>query len=304
MDNYNIIDVKSQSILEKLAERIKYKERILPYLEEVYTSDTSMTIADRIEQKVENLKNCAKEIMLHDETGQITGAKFCKHRLCPVCNYRRSTMLWHKVKEVIKDLDTDFLLITLTVRNCEGCRLKETIDHILQSFHRITSRRKWRKCFHGFIRGLEITYNYEKNTFHPHIHILVSTSPEYFKEEYLDIQTLREWWVQSAKLDYYVQVDIRKVKDKDNAIAEVVKYAVKIADILEQEQDEQRLQATKTLSQAIANRRLMSTGGNIKKLAKIKKINLEDDVLDEVYEKRKNSKYFVYKDGKYVEENF
>lgn len=213
-------------------------------------------------------------------------------------------MLWHKVKQVIQNMETDFLLITLTVKNCKAEELQDTITHILESFHRITNRKKWKRCFKGFIRGLEITYNHEKGTFHPHVHILVSCSAEYFKQEYVDIHTLRQWWAESARLDYFVQVDVRKVKDKDNAIAEVVKYAVKIADILKEGQDEKRVEATKTLYNAVTGRRLMSTGGNIKKMAKKMKINLEDDELDEVYEKRKNSRYFVYKKGKYIEENF
>lgn len=304
MDNYNIINVKSQSILEKLSERIEYKSQILPYMERVYKEGGKDSLSDLSDRKIQNLDNCAREIFLHEETGQITGANFCKHRLCPVCNYRRSTMLWHKVKQVIQNLDTDFLLITLTVKNCKAEELQGTIDHILESFHRITNRKKWKRCFRGFIRGLEITYNYEQGTFHPHVHILVSCSAEYFKQEYMDIHTLRQWWTESARLDYFVQVDVRKVKDKDNAIAEVVKYAVKIADILKEGQDEKRVQATKTLYNAVIGRRLMSTGGNIKKMAKTMKINLDDDELETLTEKRNNSVLYIYKNGKYNLTNF
>ena len=213
-------------------------------------------------------------------------------------------MLWHKVKDVITEIDTDFLLITLTVKNCQGDDLRQNIDNILESFHRITSRKKWKEYFKGFIRGLEITYNAKENTFHPHLHIIVSTDQEYFEKKYLDIHTLRTWWTESARLDYHVQVDIRKVKDPDNAIAEVVKYAVKTADILENGQDQNRILATQILYDAISNRRLMSTGGNIKKMAKTKKIALDDDDLVDMNNRRDNSSWYKYHDGKYNINNF
>ena len=299
MDNYSIIDQKSQSILSKLQEKMEYKEKLLPYLAEIYRKEGN-NLSDKAERKIENLANCGKEILISNDDGSITGANFCKHRLCPICNYRRSTMLWHKVKEVIADLNTDFLLVTLTVKNCTSEELSKTIDNLLESFHRITSRRSWKAVFVGFIRGLEITYNYDEDTFHPHIHILVSTTENYFKEQYIDIHTLRTWWRESARLDYHVQVDIRKVSEKDNAIAEVVKYAVKTADILESGQNSKRISAAEALHKAIAGRRLMSTGGNIKRMARRKKINLDDDDIENISQKKNNSTWYKYSDGKYI----
>jgi hypothetical protein len=116
----------------------------------------------------------------------------------------------------------------------------------------------------------------------------------------VDIHTLRQWWTESARLDYFVQVNIQKVKNKDNAIAEVVKYAVKVADLLENEIDENRLEATQTIASCINGRRLMSTGGIITKLAKKLKINLEEE---EEYNDTKNAKFYEFIDGKYENKN-
>lgn len=303
MDKYNIIGAKSQSIIQRIEERVRYKEKLLPYIKKIYNGDYGeQKIRTKSENKYFNITDCATDIWIDEETGQITGANFCKQRLCPVCNYRRSTMLWHKVKDVIKEIDNEMLLITLTVRNCTGDTLSRTIDSLLESYHRISMRKTWKRNFIGFIRGLEITYNSEENTFHPHIHILAVASEEYYKRDYVDIHQLRQWWTESARLDYYVQVDIRKVKDKDNAIAEVVKYSVKMADILQQEAEQKRLEATQTLASCIAGRRLMSTGGIIKQKAKEKNICLDDDELD-LYEKREKSKYYHYENGKFIEKN-
>lgn len=302
MVDYNIISQKSQTILKRIEERAIYKNKLLPYIKQIYDGDYGENkIITRSENKYINFENCATDLWIDEESGQITGANFCKQRLCPVCNYRRSTMLWHKVSNVISDIQNEKLLITLTVKNCTGDNLKTTIDGILESFHRLTSRRTWKKNIVGFIRGLEITYNSQEDTFHPHIHILAIASENYFKEDYIDVHTLRKWWTESARLDYYVQVDIRKIKTTDKAVAEVVKYAVKMADILQQDADEKRLRATQTLASCIVGRRLISTGGLIKKLAKQKNICIDDEI--DLSEKRENSAYYHLENGKYTKKN-
>lgn len=302
MDDYIIISQKSQTILKRIEERAVYKNKLLPYIKKIYEGDYGDNkIITRSENKYINFENCATDLWIDEETGQITGANFCKQRLCPVCNYRRSTMLWHKVSNVISDIQNEKLLITLTVKNCTGDNLKATIDGILESFHRLTSRRMWKKNIVGFIRGLEITYNSQEDTFHPHIHILAIASENYFKKDYIDVHTLRKWWTESARLDYYVQVDIRKIKTTDKAVAEVVKYAVKMADILQQDADEKRLRATQTLASCIVGRRLISTGGLIKKLAKQKNICIDDEI--DLSEKRENSAYYHLENGKYTKKN-
>lgn len=302
MVDYNIIEQKSQTILKRIEERAVYKNKLLPYIKKIYAGECSENkISTRSENKYINFENCATDLWIDEESGQITGANFCKQRLCPVCNYRRSTMLWHKVSNVINDIKNEKLLITLTVKNCTGDNLRNTIDGILESFHRLTSRRLWKKNIVGFIRGLEITYNSQEDTFHPHIHILAIASENYFKEDYIDVHTLRQWWTESARLDYYVQVDIRKITTTDKAVAEVVKYAVKMADILQQNADEKRLRATQTLASCIVGRRLISTGGLIKKLAKQKNICIDDEI--DLSEKRENSAYYHLENGKYKRKN-
>lgn len=302
MYNYSIIGQTRQSILEKFQEKMQYKSQIEPYIMKMYSGeyDKNFLIKTSCENKSVNFHECAKQLWIHKETGAIVGARFCKQRLCPICNYRRSTMLWHKVKEVTNHIENEYVFITLTVRNCTAENLKNEIDHILESFHRITCRRTWKKNFLGYIRGLEITYNAEENTYHPHLHILAVTSDDYFKSEYVDIHTLRQWWTESAQLDYYVQVNIKKVKDKDSAIAEVVKYAVKVADLLENKIDENRLKATQTIASCVNGRRLMSTGGIITKLAKDLKIDFDEE--DDLYD-TKNANYYEFSNGKYEYKN-
>ena len=60
-------------------------------------------------------------------------AEFCRHRLCPTCNWRKSLKLFSQMKEVSARLLQDFpgaryLFLTLTVKNCSGAELAQTID--------------------------------------------------------------------------------------------------------------------------------------------------------------------------------
>lgn len=303
MENYNIINITSQEILPKLSERMDYKDILAPYIKRLYKNEfaKNFLIETKSKNKIANFEDCGKDIWLDDD-GHITGANFCKQRLCPVCNYRRSTLMWHKINEIVSVFsENEFVFITLTVKNCKDVELSKTITHLLESFHRITSRRTWKQNFVGYVRGLEITYNAMQDTYHPHIHILAVTSKEYFAEKYIDIGTLRKWWQESANLDYFVQVNIEKVHNKEKAVAEVAKYAVKMSDILETGISSQRLRATQVLASCINGRRLISTGGAITKVARNLKINLDDDF--DGFEARKSSKYYHWENGAYYKKS-
>ena len=303
MLNYNIINISSQDILPKLSERMEYKAVLSPYIKRLYKNEfaSNFLIETQCKNKADNFENCGKDIWI-DEEGHITGANFCKQRLCPVCNYRRSTLMWHKIHQIIEEFrENEFIFITLTVKNCKDIELSKTIDHILESFHRMVNRRTWKDNIIGYVRGLEITYNATADTYHPHIHILAVTDNQYFGKKYIDIGTMRKWWQESAKIDYFVQVNIEKVKNKEKAVAEVAKYAVKMSDILETGISSQRLRATQVLAACINGRRLISTGGEISKAARKLKISLDDDF--DTFEARRNSKYYHWENGAYYKKS-
>lgn len=301
MFDYNIAEITRQEILPKLSERMIYKDLLSPYIKKIYKSkyDSNFLLSDRCKDKIKNFEECGTNLLVNDE-GHITGANFCKQRLCPVCNYRRSTLMWHKIHEIVGQFEENkFVFITLTVKNCKDTELQSTINHLLQSFRRITNRKTWQKNFIGYVRGLEITYNSKENTYHPHIHILAVTSAEYYKSDYVDIHTLRKWWTESAELDYFVQVNIEAVKDKNKAVAEVAKYAVKMSSVLDSGISSQTLRATQVIASCIENRRLIATGGAITKAAQSLKINLEEDENFDVWEARKSSKMYLWNGDEY-----
>jgi plasmid rolling circle replication initiator protein Rep len=282
-NNDTTISEECQAKIKRIADRINYKE----YLQYPITKVLEGTTWKASESdKLKRFMDCGKFLTIDPESGNIMKANFCKQRLCPVCNYIKSCVNWHKIKNCVEwiksnEEDPKFIFMTLTVRNCTAENLTAAIDQIVQGFRRLTNRRTWKNAVTGAIRGLEITYNKEKDTYHPHIHILTAVQSDYFIEKsgkYITIAQLREWWTESARLDYFVQVDIEAINQTDNAIAEVAKYAIKMSDILKADTCDQLVSATQTIYRCTHGRRLIATLGNFK--TAMRELNLSD--MDEL----------------------
>lgn len=192
-------------------------------------------------------------------------ASFCKHRLCPMCAWRRSLKLSRYVNLICRHL-TDvrgekvrWIFLTLTVKNCHGRELGQKISEMMQAYNRMfNGRKKMKEKIYGWFRSLEVTRNEDTGMFHPHFHVLMCVKPSYFssKSQYMTQADWTDMWKQSMKIDYTPVVDIRIVKTKKkkgsiappderienvpaSAIAEISKYSVKSKDyILEPNKDD------------------------------------------------------------------
>lgn len=57
------------------------------------------------------------EFRVSESESNLQVANFCKDRLCPMCNWRRSLKIFGQVSQVMNQMDEyDFLFLTLTVR--------------------------------------------------------------------------------------------------------------------------------------------------------------------------------------------
>lgn len=282
LDDNNIETGKSQDKIERITNRIKYKQALCEPVSKVFLGNTYRASAI---EKTKRYEECGKYLEINPETGHIYKANFCKERLCPVCNYLKSCNNWRKIKLTVDDIrennkQCQFIFMSLTVKNCTPENLKNTIDELLTGFRRLTNRKTWKKCILGTLRGLEITYNPKENTFHPHIHILACVPNTYFSENYITIEQLRKWWKESARLDYFVQVDIRKTTGDNDAISEVAKYSIKTAEVLSVNNTDQKIDAVRKMHMATYGRRLIATTGIFKET--MKKLNVGD--LDAITE--------------------
>ena len=148
---------------------------------------------------------------------RLVTANFCRDRMCPSCQRRKSLVVFHQVKNVCLSIKKEnptfkYLLLTLTVPNVKADRLKDEIKHIHKSWGRLVKRVEFKKSVKGFFRATEVTYNGDRDDYHPHLHILLCVPSGYFKKNYITRNRWLELWQESTKYPNITQVDIRTVK--------------------------------------------------------------------------------------------
>lgn len=178
------------------------------------------------------------------ETGEgakIVEANFCKQRLCPACNWRRSLKIYGATSQILDHLDKQFgknikyLFLTLTVKNVPMSDLGKAIDGMAEAFKRLTNNRAWKRRVKGCMRTLEVTINHETQEAHPHYHLILAVDRSYATKGDDTYWTHADWqaaWQKSARLDYTPNVSIERVKGRESGVAEVSKYMAKDSDYL------------------------------------------------------------------------
>lgn len=203
---------------------------------------------------------------------RLAQAYFCRARLCPMCQWRRSLKMHGQVRACLERLEADrlasgqkpyrFALLTLTVRNCSGDDLKITLDTLQQGWQRLTRLQPFKAAIKGYVRATEITYNRQEDTYHPHMHVLLAVLPSYFTgRTYISQERWRALWHDAARLGYDPSVDVRKSSDDAAAVAEVAKYATKPGDYLIPSDIDRMAEVLDTLQRSCAGRRFASWGG-------------------------------------------
>lgn len=237
--------------------------------------------------KAERLRGCATWLCYkHGENGlKLDDANFCRVRLCPVCQWRRSLKVYAQTQQVIEAYDKEqphsYAMLTLTVQNCDGDRLKATIDQMMQSWDRMSRRAPWKKVVLGWYRGLEITHNVNPDsasydTFHPHFHVLLAFRQSYWTSRYYSRQ--EQWvelWRDALRTEYTPIVDIRKCKvSTAAAVAEVSKYTTKTGDYLIPDDWDLTVETVRLLDRVLDGRKLTAYGGELARVHKA--LHLDD----------------------------
>lgn len=232
-------------------------------------------------------------------------ANFCKVRLCPMCSWRRSLKIFHQVSKIMNEIDLQknkFIFLTLTCKNVESEKLTETLDELLKAFNLLSKRKRFKKSVLGWFRCLEVTYNSDEDTFHPHIHCVLTVPAYYFKlsEYYISQDDWTKLWQSCLNIKYTPIVDVRKFRKSKRGIgkevAEVSKYAVKTTDYLKQD-DETTDYLVSVFDKALTSRRLVAFGGIFKMLHK--QFNLDDvengDLINTSENLREDLGYMIVK---------
>lgn len=228
-------------------------------------------------RKAERLRECGTKLSFEEQENgklKLVGMWNCRVRLCPLCSWRRSLKVAAQMTQVIAAMQQEkehaFVLLTLTIRNCEGEELDETITQLMSGFKRLLELKEVGAICEGWYRSLEVTHNVEADTYHPHFHVLLAVKPGYFSGgRYIKQEIWAKLWQESMRLDYTPVVDVRRVRgDTSGAIAEVAKYSVKPGDYLLPDDWSMTLKSVRLLDKALDKRRLIAYGGKFKLLHK------------------------------------
>ena len=232
---------------------------------------------------VERVISCGDTLQFiqnQDGNLKLYQAYFCKNKLCPMCNWRRSMKYSYQTSRIVDEAIKQspkgrFLFLTLTVKNVEGQALNSTISQLTKSFDRLFKRAKVQRNLLGYLRSVEVTHNENDKTYHPHIHVLMMVRPSYFQSK-KDYITQKEWsdmWSQSLKVDYVPMIDIRTVKETGKglrgAVLETAKYPTKQIKL-----DVENKQVVDDLYNGLYRKRQLGYGGLFKTIKK--QLQLDD----------------------------
>ena len=241
------------------------------------------------ELRYKSLLECGDSLLFGYKDGQkkLVRANFCRLRLCPMCNWRKSLKMFSQVSRISEDLLSDkpstrFLFLTLTVRNVSAEHLTGTIDAMNKAFQYLFSGNRTfaladvvKKNLLGYLRAMEVTYNSQTEEYHPHLHVLVAVKPAYFSRDYISQDRWRQMWQKAMKLEYMPVIDVRAVKNvSPKVIAEVAKYPTKVESVARLKDEEKAASALTVLHNSLKGRRLVTFGGCFREIQR--RLKLDD----------------------------
>ena len=194
---------------------------------------------------------------------KLTGARFCRVRHCPVCQWRRSLMWKAKAHKILPKIVVNYpthrwLFVTLTIKNCPITELRVVLKEMNLAFRRMTRRKGWLPK--GWLRSTEVTRGRDRSA-HPHFHCLLMVPPSYFGKNYIKQAEWVELWRSCMKLDYNPIIDVRAVKKGQQPmqlVPELLKYVTKESDMVSDR--EWFLELTRQMHKM----RCVATGGVLK----------------------------------------
>ncbi len=233
-------------------------------------------------------------------------AYFCKVRLCPICQWRRSIMWQAKALKIIPKVVEEhpksrFIFLTLTVKNCELNELRDTLAWMHNSWRKLVKRKEW-AGIQGWVRSVEVTRGADRDDkgnviryrgdAHPHYHALLMVKPSYFGGGYYVSQ--KQWtqvWQECLEVEYTPRVDVRVVRPgkpekageegvlMSSAIYETLKYSVKAAEFVVDDSNAEisNQQWLTGITSQLYKTRAVATGGVLKKY--LKELEQEPDDL-------------------------
>lgn len=149
---------------------------------------------------------CASSVT--EEEGRYK-SKYCKHRWCLVCNRIKTAKYMNDYLPIFETFQ-DKRFVTLTIPNVPADQLSQAIDQMNKDWYKIRdAMRKSGNLIKG-VRKLEVTYNAQRNDYHPHYHIICEgqNNASEIIDRWLKLDPARASWCQDEK-----QADEASIKE-------------------------------------------------------------------------------------------
>lgn len=197
-----------------------------PWSEKKVANELLALAYDKIDpKKAERLRACASWLTFSIGDGGdkvLKKANFCRVRLCPMCQWRRSLKTYAQMRAIIDYLEKDYaynyIFLTLTVRSCEPEEIQSVLNTMMQAWNRFVGYKPFKMAVKGWFRSLEIVHDVNEiitremwygdparhvkgrsryfkklglkigdmnpnfDLMHPHFHVLLAVNKSYFKD--------------------------------------------------------------------------------------------------------------------------
>lgn len=264
--------------ISKYSQKALKKQAFLPVIKRKVGRGMTKKSYDRMEK-------CGSYLIMHaDETHtklRLANANFCGNRFCLFCQWRQSQKDAMKLsimtRYAIEEKEKALIFLTLTAPNVKAENLKAEITRYNKAFKNLMRDPVVDAAAHGYVRRLEVTYNVERNDYHPHFHVLIAVDKQYFSgKEYIHHSRWLSMWRYYMKDDSIENVDVRRFKgSNDDGILEMAKYIAKSEDLFYSEQ------VFDAFWDALRRRQVLTFGGMFSELNTMYKAG-ELDYLKEI----------------------
>ena len=222
---------------------------------------------------------------------KIVRANLCRDKFCPICSWRLSAQRAVEMAQMLrilckKEKGVKLQFLTLTQKNVNSSQLKGEIEKLNKGWHKLIDKNKRNQNkLLGYARSLEITYNAEKNEFHPHQHMILVWSED---TKPWTQKRWREEWSQAMDLDYEPICKLSKIDYKDSDDKEKTKRIIKSAleafkySVKSKEIESMPSEDFKTLVNALNGKRMVNYGGELKIIRKEMGLKQETEISEEI----------------------
>ena len=174
-------------------------------------------------------------------------AESCNIRLCPHDQRKRSLRLAARWEKLLIG-KANLRYVVFAERNSTD--LHEGIQSLYRAWKTLRTSALWKAAARGSVAVLEVTYNREDHTWHPHLNVL-------FQGEYIPFEALRQEWSEATR--HRGTTAFIRAADA-GTIRELLKYVTKLSDFVDDPE------ALDKFLLAVARRRFIRTYGAFYKL--------------------------------------